>query len=123
MLRRATAAALVVLVPLASGAFASAQAPTAAVQHQLKAAKKKAPPKPAAITLNGAGANSIDPFFESVFYTYHKANPKVTINYDPAGSSVGAAGVAGAVASIVRVRAGLALLALPAASTAWTVSE
>ena len=89
MLRRATAAALVVLVPLASGAFASAQAPTAAVQHQLKAAKKKAPPKPAAITLNGAGANSIDPFFESVFYTYHKANPKVTINYDPAGSSVG----------------------------------
>ena len=49
MLRRATAAALVVLVPLASGAFASAQAPTAAVQHQLKAAKKKAPPKPAAI--------------------------------------------------------------------------
>ena len=41
------------------------------------------------VTLDGAGANSIDPFFEAVFYAYHKANPKVTINYDPAGSSVG----------------------------------
>lgn len=41
------------------------------------------------ITLNGAGANSIDPFYEKVFYDYHQANPKVTINYSPAGSSVG----------------------------------
>ncbi len=92
MLRRATAAALVVLVPLASGAFASAQAPRrAAALHQLTAKNKSKPkPKPAAaITLNGAGANSIDPFFESVFYAYHQANSKVTINYDPAGSSVG----------------------------------
>jgi phosphate transport system substrate-binding protein len=96
MLRRATAAALVVLVPLVGGAFASAQAPTAAVQHQSKVSQSQSQsqskPKPkaaAAITLDGAGANSIDPFFESVFYTYHKANPKVTVNYDPAGSSVG----------------------------------
>jgi phosphate transport system substrate-binding protein len=90
MLRRATAAALVVLIPLSGGAFASAQAPrTAAAQHQFKASKKSKPKPAAAITLDGAGANSIDPFFESVFYTYHQANPKVTINYDPAGSSVG----------------------------------
>jgi phosphate transport system substrate-binding protein len=90
MLRRFTAAALVVLVPLAGGALASAQAPgRAAGLHQLTA-KNKSKPKPAApITLDGAGANSIDPFFGSVFYTYHKANPKVTVNYDPAGSSVG----------------------------------
>ena len=43
----------------------------------------------AAVTLNGAGANSIDPFFEKVFYDYHQKNPKTTINYSPAGSSVG----------------------------------
>lgn len=42
------------------------------------------------VTLNGAGANSIDPFFEKVFYDYHQANPKTTVNYSPAGSSVGA---------------------------------
>ena len=41
------------------------------------------------VTLDGVGANSIDPFFERVFYDYHKANPKTTINYSPAGSSVG----------------------------------
>ncbi len=42
------------------------------------------------VTLNGAGANSIDPFFEKVFYDYHRANSKTTVNYSPAGSSVGA---------------------------------
>ena len=42
-----------------------------------------------AVTLTGAGANSIDPFFERVFYQYHQKNPKMTINYSPAGSSVG----------------------------------
>jgi phosphate transport system substrate-binding protein len=42
-----------------------------------------------AVTLNGAGANSIQPFFEKVFYDYNKKNPKTTINYSPAGSSVG----------------------------------
>ena len=42
------------------------------------------------VTLNGAGANSIDPFFEKVFYDYHRANARTTVNYSPAGSSVGA---------------------------------
>ncbi len=47
-------------------------------------------PKPGAITLSGAGANSIAPFFEKVFYDYEQtASPKVTVNYSPAGSSVG----------------------------------
>jgi phosphate transport system substrate-binding protein len=41
------------------------------------------------VTLDGAGANSIDPFFERVFYDYHQANSKTTVNYSPAGSSVG----------------------------------
>jgi phosphate transport system substrate-binding protein len=41
------------------------------------------------VTLDGAGANSIDPFFERVFYDYHQANAKTTVNYSPAGSSVG----------------------------------
>ncbi len=43
----------------------------------------------AAVTLDGAGANSIEPFFAPVFYDYHAKNPKTTINYNPAGSSVG----------------------------------
>jgi phosphate transport system substrate-binding protein len=84
--RAMAAAAIVLLVPLASGAAASAQAPRVAGQAH---AKKTSPKRAVAVTLDGAGANSIDPFFEAVFYTYHQANPKVTINYDPAGSSVG----------------------------------
>ncbi len=44
---------------------------------------------PGAITLNGAGANSIAPFFTKVFYNYEQLHSKVTINYSPAGSSVG----------------------------------
>ncbi|HTV10851.1 MAG TPA: phosphate ABC transporter substrate-binding protein PstS [Acidimicrobiales bacterium] len=81
MSKRALAAAFVLLSPLVSGAGASAQA------HFAPAVKSSS--SSPSVTLNGAGANSIDPFFESVFYAYHKANPKVTINYDPAGSSVG----------------------------------
>ena len=45
------------------------------------------------MTLNGAGANSIAPFFEAAFYAYHQAKPTVTVNYDPAGSSVGVADI------------------------------
>jgi phosphate transport system substrate-binding protein len=41
------------------------------------------------VTLDGAGANSIQPFFSRVFYDYHHKNPKTTVNYSPAGSSVG----------------------------------
>lgn len=44
---------------------------------------------PAAVTLDGAGANSIEPFFDPVFYDYQQKNPKTTIDYNPAGSSVG----------------------------------
>ncbi len=44
---------------------------------------------PAQVTLNGAGANSIEPFFETVFYQYNQKNPNTTVNYSPAGSSVG----------------------------------
>jgi phosphate transport system substrate-binding protein len=41
------------------------------------------------VTLTGSGASSINPFFERVFYDYHQKNPKTTIHYSPAGSSVG----------------------------------
>jgi phosphate transport system substrate-binding protein len=88
MLKRATAAALVLLVPLASGPVATAQAPKVAAAKHGKKPKPKPKPAPS-VTLNGVGANSIDPFFQSVFYYYHKEFPKVTVNYDPAGSSVG----------------------------------
>ncbi|HXQ59684.1 MAG TPA: phosphate ABC transporter substrate-binding protein PstS [Acidimicrobiales bacterium] len=39
--------------------------------------------------LSGAGANSISPFFTRAFYDYNKADGGVTVNYTPAGSSVG----------------------------------
>ena len=42
-----------------------------------------------AVTLNGAGANSIEPFFQRVFYDYNKLDPLTTVTYSPAGSSVG----------------------------------
>jgi phosphate transport system substrate-binding protein len=42
-----------------------------------------------AAQLTGAGANSISPFFTKVFFDYNKANPNITVNYSPAGSSVG----------------------------------
>ena len=41
------------------------------------------------VTLTGSGASSINPFFERVFYDYHQANSKTTVQYSPAGSSVG----------------------------------
>jgi len=53
------------------------------------AAASSVPAVARAVTLNGAGANSIDPFFEEVFYDYHQSHPNVSINYSPAGSSVG----------------------------------
>ncbi len=39
--------------------------------------------------LAGAGANSIQPFFTRVFYYYGQADKTVSVNYSPAGSSVG----------------------------------
>jgi phosphate transport system substrate-binding protein len=39
--------------------------------------------------LAGAGANSVSPFFTRAFFDYAKANSGVTVNYSPAGSSVG----------------------------------
>jgi len=50
--------------------------------------KLSSAPTPGAMTLNGAGANSIGPFFQKVFYDYGQT-AKVTVNYSPAGSSVG----------------------------------
>ena len=41
------------------------------------------------VTLTGAGANSIEPFFETIFYQYNQKNANTTVNYSPAGSSVG----------------------------------
>jgi phosphate transport system substrate-binding protein len=41
------------------------------------------------VSLAGAGANSINPFFQKVFYEYSQADPKTTVTFSPAGSSVG----------------------------------
>jgi len=45
--------------------------------------------KSPSLQVNGAGANSIQPFFTRVFYYYSQANHGVSVNYSPAGSSVG----------------------------------
>ena len=81
MKRRLAVAALAMVVPLAAGtSIAVAQNRSAArVVHESRQA----------ITLDGAGANSIEPFFQAVFYQYHQKYSNVTVNYSPAGSSVG----------------------------------
>jgi phosphate transport system substrate-binding protein len=81
MKRRVAVAALALVVPLAAGtSIAVAQnRPAARVVHESRQA----------ITLDGAGANSIEPFFQAVFYQYHQKYSNVTVNYSPAGSSVG----------------------------------
>jgi phosphate transport system substrate-binding protein len=43
----------------------------------------------AAVTLTGAGANSIEPLFQTVFYEYNQKNSQTSVDYSPAGSSVG----------------------------------
>ncbi|GAC1362732.1 MAG: phosphate ABC transporter substrate-binding protein PstS [Actinomycetota bacterium] len=43
--------------------------------------------------LTGSGASSAQPFLSRAFFDYHKANPVVTVNYSPAGSSVGIANI------------------------------
>ena len=45
--------------------------------------------KSPSLQVNGAGANSIQPFFTRVFYYYNQADHGVSVNYSPAGSSVG----------------------------------
>jgi phosphate transport system substrate-binding protein len=97
MKRRATAAALMI-VPLvaASGGGAASAAGTVG-------ALAPAAPSPSTavragsgtknVTLNGAGANSVAPFYDTVFAQYEKANPGIIINYSPAGSSVGVADI------------------------------
>ncbi len=39
--------------------------------------------------MTGAGANSIQPFYERAFYYYNQANKGVSVDYSPVGSSVG----------------------------------
>ena len=79
--RRAAVAALALLVPLGVGS-SIAVAQTRPAARVVYASSRS-------ITLDGAGANSIDPFFQSVFYNYHQKYSNVTVNYSPAGSSVG----------------------------------
>ena len=71
----------------ASTAKAAAGSATPASANLLGAAYDTSTQAP--VTLNGAGANSIEPFFETVFYQYNQRNPHTTVNYSPAGSSVG----------------------------------
>jgi len=81
MNKRVAIAALALVVPLAAG--------TSIAAGQARPAAREANGSGKAITLDGAGANSIDPFFQRVFYDYHQKYSNVTINYSPAGSSVG----------------------------------
>ena len=87
MKKRATAAALL-LVPLVA-ASGSGTASAAGTRGRVTPSAVKTKANSANVTLDGAGASSIEPFYSAVFAAYEKANPSVTINYDPAGSSVG----------------------------------
>jgi phosphate transport system substrate-binding protein len=82
MKRRAAVAALALAVPLVAGMPVAASQDRPAASRVTHSARQD-------ITLDGAGANSIEPFFSAVFYNYHKQYPNVTVNYSPAGSSVG----------------------------------
>ena len=76
------------LCPRSSAALALPPAPRARVAT----APDRSPQSDSggtSVTLNGAGANSVAPFYQTVFAEYQKANPSVTVNYSPAGSSVG----------------------------------
>jgi phosphate transport system substrate-binding protein len=93
MKKRATAAALMI-VPLvvASGCGTASAAGTKGASAPAHGARSEAVEPQSStqdITLNGAGANSAAPFYDTVFAQYEKATPGVTINYSPAGSSVG----------------------------------
>lgn len=46
-----------------------------------------------AAALTGAGASSAQPFLARSFYDYQKLNSKVSVSYNPAGSSVGIADI------------------------------
>ncbi len=70
-----------------SHSTSSSQPAAASVVNQLGPAYDTA--TSTSVTLDGAGANSIEPFFQRVFYDYHRKNSKTTVNYSPAGSSVG----------------------------------
>lgn len=73
---------MLLVVPLVS---ASASGAASASTPKASAKVKNA----SSITINGAGANSAAPFYQTVFAEYEQANPGVTVNYSPAGSSVG----------------------------------
>jgi phosphate transport system substrate-binding protein len=88
MTRHGTAIALALVAPLALGA-AGASSASASPLGTGAAKVPSAYESSKAVSLDGAGANSIDPFFAKAFYDYHAAHPTVSINYSPAGSSVG----------------------------------
>lgn len=83
---RATAAALMIVPMVAASGSATASA--AGTPRTVSAPITRYSSAPS-VTLDGAGANSVDIFYSTVFAQYEKANPNVTINYSPAGSSVG----------------------------------
>ncbi len=83
-MRKPVAALVATLFGLPVAVWPAAAWPTA-LRTQLAPAAR--------VTLNGAGANSIEPFYEKVLYDYHLSHPQVTVNYSPAGSSVGVSDV------------------------------
>jgi len=99
MSRRPIVLTLAVGLGLLGAAFASTGSIAAAATSGPAALHTTAPGGPlgpsydtkttSSVTLSGAGANSINPFFEKVFYQYHLKNSKSTITYSPAGSGVG----------------------------------
>ena len=96
MSRRPAVVVLAVALGALGAAYGASAAVAAAATTRPAASAPGGPLGPshdtktsASVSLSGAGANSINPFFEKVFYEYHQKNSKTTITYSPAGSSVG----------------------------------
>lgn len=95
--RTTASAALVLTAVLAAACGSTSSTSTSSTSSTSTSSPQAAPglvalsasPVPGTVTLDGAGANSISPFFQKVFFDYEQQDPKVAVNYSPAGSSVG----------------------------------
>lgn len=72
------------------------------------------------MTLTGAGASSVNPFFTRAFYDYHLANKEVSVNFSPSGSSVGVADIRAGTVSFADSEIPIAA---PASGTGGTILQ
>ena len=84
---------LVATLAAACSSSTSGTAPTTAAASSTMGLGGTPNTQTPAASLSGAGASSAQPFLTRSFYDYSQLNPKVTVSYNPAGSSVGVANI------------------------------